>query len=267
MPDPTPPTPGSPPAGSDAGTGAPTDWRSALPEDIRGEKSLSTFKDIGGLAKSYVESQKLIGGSVRIPGSDAKPEEVSAFHRKLGVPEAPDKYELKTGPWIDEPALQGFRQAAHKLGVPPAAAQGLLDWYGSVWEARQGNIGEETKRVESQLKQEWGAAYEKHIALAQRTVREMGGEELLTFLDDSGLGNNPALIKMLARVGSILAEDGAIPGEVDGIISPEAARQKIAQIMADANHPYHQKFAGKPGHEDAVAEVTKLFQLAYPDVA
>ena len=37
------------------------DWKANLPEDIRNDTSLAPIKDIEGLAKSYVNAQKLIG--------------------------------------------------------------------------------------------------------------------------------------------------------------------------------------------------------------
>lgn len=250
---------------------APADWRSAIPEDVRSHPALSSFKDVGALAKSYVEAQKMIGGSVRIPGPNAKPEEVAAFRAKLGVPESPDKYELRVNESVrgilDEKIVGGFRQAAHKLGIPPQAAQGLLDWYSNVLAEGQRSIVQQAKVTEAELKAEWGdALYDRNIALAQRVVREMGGDELMMFLDQTGLGNSVPLIKMLARVGHLLAEDGHVPGEVEGILSADEAKRKIAEVMADPNHPYHAKNASKPGHADAVAEMSRLFQVAYPSV-
>jgi hypothetical protein len=103
----------------DAGQGG-ADWRSSIPDDIRGEKSLADIKDVGALAKGYVESQKMIGRSIRIPGKDAEKTDFDAFYgklrevpgvvympdgadeaamgdlyTKLGRPESPDKYQLK----------------------------------------------------------------------------------------------------------------------------------------------------------------------------
>ena len=37
------------------------DWRSSIPEEIRGHKSLDHINDVGALAKSYVHAQSMIG--------------------------------------------------------------------------------------------------------------------------------------------------------------------------------------------------------------
>ena len=55
----------------------------SLPEDLRSESSLQSFKDTGALAKSYINAQKLIGSSVRIPADDASPEAKQEFLNKI----------------------------------------------------------------------------------------------------------------------------------------------------------------------------------------
>jgi hypothetical protein len=55
----------------------------SLPEDLRSEPSLADFKDLSGLAKSYVSAQKMLGSSVRIPTEEASPEAREEFYSKL----------------------------------------------------------------------------------------------------------------------------------------------------------------------------------------
>src|SRR5436305_1568001 len=47
------------------------------------------FKDLDTLVKSYREAETTIraGNKVKLPGADAKPEEISAFRTAIGVPE------------------------------------------------------------------------------------------------------------------------------------------------------------------------------------
>src|SRR5690349_5364801 len=42
-------------------------WTSSLQEELRKEAGLAKFKDISGLAKSYLEAEKRISGSVKLP--------------------------------------------------------------------------------------------------------------------------------------------------------------------------------------------------------
>ena len=60
-----------------------SNWRDSLAEDLRSEPSLKDFKDINSLAKSHVSAQKMLGGSIRIPGEDASDEARQEFYSKL----------------------------------------------------------------------------------------------------------------------------------------------------------------------------------------
>jgi hypothetical protein len=72
-----------------------TNWKASLPEDLRKEKSLEAIQDVSSLAKSYVDAEKIVGGSIRIPKEGADQKEWDAFYSKLGRPESPEKYEVK----------------------------------------------------------------------------------------------------------------------------------------------------------------------------
>ena len=45
---------------SDAPAAETADWRSGLPEDIRNDPSLADIKDVGAMAKSYINGQNII---------------------------------------------------------------------------------------------------------------------------------------------------------------------------------------------------------------
>ena len=261
------PNAGNPPAaaGSAAGVVTSPDWREALPQELRGEKSLASFKDVGTLAKSYVEAQKLVGGSIRIPGADAKPEEWGAVYDKLGRPSKPEGYEFKVPeslePEFSDSLRGGFAKVLHDNGVSAKAAQAILDWYGASYADAAASLHSAAQATEAELRLKWAGAYEKHMGLAKRTVKEMGGEELQVYLEQTGLGNHPALIRTFAKIGALLAEDGVIANFDGEVPSEQDAKTKIATIMNDKDHPYHDR--RKAGHREAVEEMMKLHDLAY----
>jgi hypothetical protein len=83
---------------------------------------------------------------------------------------------------------------------------------------------------------------------------------MVAFLEKSGLGNNPVLVKFFARVGHELLEDQLV-GEGGDVIGGEGAKAEIAKIMGDPKHPYFNR--SHPEHEAALKKMTGLYQIAY----
>ncbi|MEN6537927.1 MAG: hypothetical protein ABFD60_07855 [Bryobacteraceae bacterium] len=242
-----------------------TDWRQALPVELRAEKSLAQIKDVSSLAKGYVEAQRMIGGSIRLPKPDAKPEEKAKLFRetmaKFGMPESADKYtytkpDLPDGAWSDELA-SSFLAMAHAAGLTNEQVNMLIAWNADLVKAGITAKDNSYAATEKTLRQKWGGTYDQQIAIAQRAARDVGGEALINKLASSGLDNDPDVLSFLAAVGKAFAEDGIISGEVKGVTGKQEALQKIAEINAKKDHPYWK------GDPDAMAEVTKLHEIAY----
>jgi len=109
-----------------------TDWKASLSEEIRSDKSLENIKDIEGLAKSYVHAQKLVGSDkIPVPNKFATEKDWDAVYEKLGRPADPNgyKYDLPEDQKIDETALKSFSDQAHKLGLLPGQANGMVKFY------------------------------------------------------------------------------------------------------------------------------------------
>ena len=102
-------------------------WRDAIPEEIRGHKSLEHIQDVGSLAKSYVNAQSMIGADkVAIPGKHATDDDWGEVYRRLGRPDEPEGYQLDNNPGEgiepNEQMLQWFMGAAHEAGLSGAKA-------------------------------------------------------------------------------------------------------------------------------------------------
>lgn len=244
-------------------------WTSSLPEDLRGNQSLGKFKDVGSLAKSYVELEKHAGGSLKLPGADAKPEEWDAFYNKAGRPESPDKYGVKR-PQLPEGANwpdateKNFLETAHKLGLNPKQAQGLMDWFGGDVAQNMQAMQQSFEAGQSKLKEEWGGDWDKNLSSAQRAAKEFIGDdkEARAFFEMTGAAKHPVVLKLFSKLGKMIAEDSAVQGQGN----PDAAKsamEKITAIRGDKAHPYNN--VGHPGYKDAVVAVNNLYKEAYPD--
>lgn len=245
------------------------DWSKHIPTDLSKEKMWEPLKGkpLGDVLKGYAEGQKYIGGSVRIPGKDAKPEEWEKFYAKTGRPEAADKYgtampDLPEGYAWDTGQMESFFKTAHKAGLSTSQAQVLVDWYAADQRGVLKAGGEALAVAETALKDEWKAAYPKNLGLAKAAAREIGGKELIDLLDQTGLGNHPVILKAFAKLGRSYAEDGLISGEFEGVPTNAEVQKQISVILNDRKHPYFT--ANMPGHTEAVEEMARLHQLVNP---
>jgi hypothetical protein len=248
------------------------DWRSGLAEDIKAEKSLESFKDIGSLAKSYVESQKMIGGSVRIPKEDAPPEEWAKFHAKLGVPESPDKYEFKR-PALGEGAAwdanfeKNFLTQAHAMGLNSKQVQKLMDLQAGFVEEQLRGLATKRQETVAALKKEWGEDFNRRLELAGRAkaklqeLAKITEEEANDYFDGTGAGDHPVILKIFHQLGEIFAEDGWIKGET-GATMLQNVQEQINSIRNDPQDPYNIK--DHPKHDERVVFVNKLYDRLYP---
>lgn len=262
-------------AGSGSGgSGSAADWKASLPEDIRSHGALAQIQDIQSLAKSYVHAQSVIGKKgVFVPGEKATDEEWQGFYKSIGVPEA-DKYEVAVpnGIPVNQDAIKGFKEAALKAGLLPRQAQALLDWEVSREKTMQEQTAQQKANEQKQgladLQKEWGAGYDKNISLAKTAVEQIGGKTWQQFLERTGLGNDPVVIKTMAEFGKLLGEDkirgGGDAGKFGGQ-TPQEIQGKISSIMADGKHPYFDP--SHPSHRSAVMEMEGLYKSLYGGAA
>lgn len=251
------------------------DWRQAIPPEYKDEKTLASYKDFGAFVKSAVEAQKLIGASIRLPSEKDPPEEATKkwqeIYTKLGRPETPEQYAASL-PVIEglqwDPAVEtAFKQTAHQLGLTTPQLKGVLDFYGQTV-VQQMEAGLKTlKESRAALEQEWGPRTDYNLQLAQKAMAHYGDADLAARLDQTGWGNDPALVKLFAKLGAELAEDGIINTDLAGQTSAvEEAKAKIAAIRSDRAHPYNSPAADAAAREAAIQEMDRLYAIAFGSV-
>lgn len=243
--------------------------RSAIPEPLRKEKVWESVKDIEGLAKTFVESQKLIGSSVRIPKEDAPAEEWNKFYTKLGRPESARGYDsvplpdLPDGDEWDKDLIEGFKKNAFDIGMSPRQFQSSLQAFVAAIEGKVSARKAALEGAVNTMREKWGAAYKNNVAYAKAAAQQIFGDAGVQLLDQSGLGNHPAILEGLVRLGKEFAEDGVIElGEA--FTAPSSAQAEVDRIMnlsreEREKHPYwNDKLQG---HREAVDRVYALREI------
>ncbi|WP_164038045.1 peptidase [Serratia marcescens] len=125
---------------------------------------------------------------------------------------APEKYEFTPpeGQELDANALAVFEPIAKELGLSQEQAQKLVDIYpqlqqqqAEAWSKQVADWGEQVKAD----KEIGGDKFNASVGAAQRALDQFGNPELREYLNASGLGNHPALVRFCAKVGKAMAED------------------------------------------------------------
>jgi hypothetical protein len=237
------------------------------------DKSLEPIKDFNGLTKSYIEAQKMIGNSIRLPAKNAKLEDKQKATKEIlgklraegiieGIPESPEKYDIKTptveGWKANEPLVGSFKQAAHKLGIPASQAQGLFDWYLNVQEETQAKSQTEFETMKRDMKKEMGGLFSRRMEAARRAVAKYigaDGDELISNLPPQ-VGRK--LVLAFAEIGDSLLEDSLSMGGIPGVVTKDGIKEKIDTMMNDPKHPLND--VSHRQHKEAVEEYSNLQQ-------
>jgi hypothetical protein len=256
--------------------GSVMDWRASLDDTLRADPTLADIKDLNGLAKSYVHAQRMIGkDKIAIPGEGSDPSEWDMFYERLGRP-GDGNYKLEPNGVVPDglefqpEALDRFKKIFHANGLTQKQAEGIFkDYMSYVGEQHnavtQGGAAAREQWV-NDVKREFGKAFDERVDLAVRAVETFGGQELMTWLDQTGLGDHPMFVKMFAKIGQQMQEALASPGQSRGwTMTPDSARQEIARMQRDKEFMNSYMTPGATGHKEAVQKMQDLFGFAYPD--
>jgi len=194
--------------------------------------SIKRYKNVGELLKGFTELDSKMGNMIALPGEDASDEEKNAamdkIFQKLGKPESADKYELSSdvpdGLQFNEELQKDFKQFAHEnnfTAAQAAAAQKFWnDKMGTTLEEHQRNqrIAEETnaQTQAKELKGMWGSEYKTRTQIAINTAKSLLSQDMLDYLDETGLGNNAKFIRDMYNISKKFSGDGPPKGPGGG---------------------------------------------------
>lgn len=135
---------------------------------------------------------------------------------------APEKYEFKPaeGQELDTAALEQFEPIARELNLNNEQAQKMVDLYGTkILPMVQKQQAESWQKTTEQWaadvradKEIGGDKLTANLSAAQRALEQFGDQELKKYLDTTGLGNHPALVKAFIKVGKAMSEDKVVTG-------------------------------------------------------
>lgn len=165
------------------------------------------------------ESQKT---EEEIAVEKAKTEEADKDKKPEGAPEA---YEFKPaeGVELDTEALKDFEPVARELNLTNEQAQKLVDAYPKILAGVQQRQADAWQATTEQWaadvktdKEIGGDKLNGNLSAAQRALDQFGTPELKEYLNTTGLGNHPDLVKTFIKIGKAMSEDGMVSGKETG---------------------------------------------------
>ena len=152
---------------------------------------------------------------------------ISRMEKKDGdKPEgAPEKYEFQAaeGVELDTEALKEFEPVARELNLTNEQAQKLVDAYPKILAGVQQRQAEAWQKTTEQWaadvkadKEIGGDKLISNLSAAQRALDQFGTPELKEYLNTTGLGNHPDLVKTFVKIGKAMSEDGMVTGGNEG---------------------------------------------------
>lgn len=138
---------------------------------------------------------------------------------------APEKYKFTAGEGVelDADALKDFEPVARDLNLTNEQAQKLVDAYPKILAGVQQRQAEawqkqtegwaETVKADKEI---GGDKLTANLSAAQRALDQFGTPELKEYLNATGLGNHPDLVKTFVKIGKAMSEDGMVDGSNQG---------------------------------------------------
>lgn len=246
--------------GNNQGTGEPS-----------GNSLLSTGAGEPGASDWLPEKYRVMGedGKLNIEGSARKLADAhTSLEKRLGSvgtpPKTADEYEPKVEVegfnWEEfkaDPRMQSFMKTAHAKGITNDQMSFILGEYAQLAPELVGGAAElDSQSATTQLREVWktDAEFKQNIGLAFRAFNSLADDADKGRIDE--IGNNPMVIRMLAKVGAEMQEDAPAGGDVN-----LEEQQTIRDLMKSPAYmdPKH------TDHEIVSAKVKAYYLKRYGD--
>jgi hypothetical protein len=222
------------------------DWRSKLAGgDEKKADRLKRYTTPDAVVDALIHVQNRISaGELRsILPKNATEEQLKKWREENGIPESPDKYDLKLSDdlVLDEaemPNLKSFLEIAHKKGMDNTTVKELAKWHFDWVDAVNKQMIEQDRAtaldVTGELRQSWGQDYQENmnrihglLDMAPAAVREnlMNGR----MADGTLIGNSPAVLSWLADRARAEDPSGTLLGTKGGD-TLQTVEDRIKQI-------------------------------------
>ena len=234
------------PYGDDPWRGIATDY--ATKDGQVDEKVLTRVKRYAtpqdALNAHFALQNRISSGEFRsVLPKDANDEQIKTWRAENGIPEAPDKYELKLKDGLvvgeeDKPIIEGFLKNAHGANLTASQASAAVDWYYDEVERQTAARAEQDKKLaataQDALRAAWGSEYRanENLVMGLLDSAPAGVKDQLLhgrLADGTPIMSHPTTVMWLRQLaGEINPVTALIPGAAGNVTG--AIEDEIKQI-------------------------------------
>ena len=149
----------------------------------------------------------------------------------------PEKYEftMPDGIEMDSEMLAEFEPIAKELGLSQEKAQKLVDIQIKSLQKLQAAHEIQQEEAFKEMTTQWataakadseygGAKFNENLSVAQKALKQFASDGLIEYLNSSGLGNHPEVIRTFVKVGKAISEDKFVVGGQGGARATDPAK-------------------------------------------
>lgn len=149
----------------------------------------------------------------------------------------PEKYEftMPEGVEMDSEMLAEFEPIAKELGLSQEKAQKLVDIQIKSLQKLQAAHEIQQEEAFKEMTTQWataakadseygGAKFNENLSVAQKALKQFASDGLIEYLNSSGLGNHPEVIRTFVKVGKAISEDKFVVGGQGGARATDPAK-------------------------------------------
>ena len=245
-----------------AGTGAatwPTDWRERMAAGADGKPDekvldrLKRFAEPGAIWQSFRSLEQKTSSGELVPKlpKDATTEQVTAWRQANGIPETPDKYEIKLREGLvvgeeDKPVIAEFAKKLHGKNVSNEVMSGFVEAYYDILETQAQKAAEAAgnakKATEDGLRAAWGEEFRSNQNRIQNMIEaNLPVDSPLKAKLQRTIERDADFAKMMdALARQIMPVTTLLPGSPGGIASSvEDEIKKIEGVMQKDRTAYN----------------------------
>jgi hypothetical protein len=184
-------------------------WRDGLSDEYKSHDAFKDITDLNALFKDHLDlkqaKEDLTKSNEELAGKVPK------------VPEAADKYvvDIPAGLPKDDTFISEMKNAAFKAGMGQEQFKVMADHYIALQASALEFVRKEQEAGMNALKIEWpGSKYDENVTVAQQAFKKFAPtDDESKYLKDTGMANDPVLIRIFQRVGSAISEDFSVEGD------------------------------------------------------